>query len=101
MKKILLLISAFHPPLKTRPATRRLTALGAQIRAIAPPGMSELANQCVLEGLTFEKARERLLAEHTKHCAPAGTPPPAEAAKATAAPKIADIPDGELVRALT
>ena len=43
------------------------------IMAIAPDSHRELAEQCILEGLTVEESRTRMLAERTKQQEPAGT----------------------------
>lgn len=47
------------------------------IRALAPEGFREVADRLVLEGVTVEEARKRLLAAVTAQSAPLGTPEPA------------------------
>jgi hypothetical protein len=94
-----------HP--QTAPPANELAIeiLGRSIRAIAPQGLEAVADGCVLEGLTLEVARERLLAAHAKRHAPVGTsePTPIESPDTQSADGVADpekITDRALVDAI-
>lgn len=52
---------------------RELEARRSDILAIAPTGLRDLAEQCILEGLSVEDARKRMLQEYAKIAKPAGT----------------------------
>ena len=52
---------------------RELEVRRRDILAIAPESMRGLAEQCILEGLSLEDARKRMLEEHAKLATPAGT----------------------------
>jgi len=75
-----------------------------EIRAIAPRGMEKLADQCVVEGLSVEDARKRMLEAHAKGMEPVGTP---EAPKIETKAKegdekvVEDMPDEEFARNIT
>jgi len=47
--------------------------IARQIRAIAPEPLKDFAEQCILEGLSLEDARKRMLEEYAKHQESAGT----------------------------
>lgn len=73
------------------------------IRSMAPAGMEDLADECVLKGQTVSEARTRMLEEHAKGCKPVGTPEPEDAKRgkgddATDVPKVADVTDDMLLR---
>lgn len=92
---------AAEPP--TEPVPEEIRA--RSIRALAPNGMGVLAEQCILEGLSIEDARKRLLEEHTKHMTPVGTPEPTEpekrAPEGDGETKLDDLDDDMLTRSLT
>jgi len=75
--------------------------LARDIRALAPRGMEKMADQCILDKLTVEEARKRMLDEYAKQTKAVGTPEPEIDQKAEKKEKIDDLDDDALVRALS
>lgn len=100
------------PPIVTPPAVahrnelaeeieqRRLVAVGGQIRAIAPKGLEDMAEQCVIEGLSLEDARKRMLEARAKLLKPIGTPEPVTEKKEEKADDKKELTDDVLARSL-
>ena len=74
------------------------------IRAICPRGLEPIAEQCILENLTVDDARKRMLEEHAKRTKPVGTPEPKSAGDKRSADggetELKDVSDEELTRSL-
>jgi HK97 family phage prohead protease len=66
-------------------------AIDTQIRGMAPAALKDVAEQCVLDGLSVEEARTALKKAQAERNKPVGTPEPAPTAPTTQpAPKAGD-----------
>ena len=82
-------------------AARRAMARKAEIEAITPAGLEDVAQRCLLEGLDLDQTRQRLLQAMTDQAAPAGTPEPkTETQGQEKAQTLEDVSDDVLVRTL-
>ncbi len=86
-------------PLDEELAARRAAARKAEILAITPQGLEHMAQECILQGLDVEKARERLLEALKDSTTPAGTGEPDTQSQA-GEESVADVPDEVLVQSL-
>lgn len=99
------ILPPIQAPNEAETATRNLEAYAQSIRAIAPQGLGHVADQCILENVSLDDARKRMLEAHAAQTQSVGTPEPVEGESADTKPeeetRVGDLEDSEFTRALT
>ena len=93
-----------RPEIPEEKAARAAEARRREIMAITPRDLQDVAEICIMDGLSLEDTRAKLKAAKAERTKPVGTPEPDTTTAPTdngdKTPKVADIPDDVLERSL-
>jgi len=93
-----------RPEIPEEKAARAAEARRREIMAITPRDLQDVAEICIMDGLSLEDTRAKLRAAKAERAKPVGTPEPDTTTAPTdngdKTPKVADIPDDVLERSL-